>query len=134
MRLAGDEHFENRRHFFVAAGEAMRRVLVDRARHKLSAKRGGSAQRLPLSDVAAPDADERLLALDDALTQLAADDPLLARSSNCTTSRGCRTIGSRRLSIPPFMTLDRNGPTPGPGSKQPWKGSRRTVNDAEREK
>jgi RNA polymerase sigma factor (TIGR02999 family) len=62
-----------------AAGEAMRRVLVDHARRKQSAKRGGSAQRLPLSDLVASDADDRLLALDEALTQLAADDPLLAR-------------------------------------------------------
>ncbi|HEV3440812.1 MAG TPA: ECF-type sigma factor [Gemmata sp.] len=79
VRLAGEQRFENRRHFFVAAGEAMRRVLVDHARRKLSAKRGGLVQRLPLSDVAALDADERLLALDEALTQLATDDPLLAR-------------------------------------------------------
>jgi RNA polymerase sigma factor (TIGR02999 family) len=79
MRLAGHQRFENRRHFFAAAGEAMRRVLVDHARRKLSAKRGGSAQRLPLSDMAASDADDRLLALDEALTQLAGDDPLLAR-------------------------------------------------------
>jgi RNA polymerase sigma factor (TIGR02999 family) len=79
LRLAGDQHFENRRHFFAAAGEAMRRVLVDRARQKMSLKRGGSAQRFPFSDVTAPDADDRLLALDDALTQLAVDDPLLAR-------------------------------------------------------
>ena len=79
LRLAGDQQFNNRRHFFAAAGEAMRRVLVDHARRKLSAKRGGSAQRLPLSDVAAPDAEERLVALDEALTQLAGDDPLAAR-------------------------------------------------------
>ena len=63
LRLAGDQHFENRRHFFAAAGAAMRRVLVDHAR-KLSAKRGGPAHRQPLADLAAPDADERLLALD----------------------------------------------------------------------
>ena len=79
LRLAGDQHFENRRHFFAAAGEAMRRVLVDNARRKRSAKRGGAVQRLPLSDLAAPDADDRLLALDEALTELAGDDPLAAR-------------------------------------------------------
>ncbi len=79
MRLAGDQSFENRRHFFAAAGEAMRRVLVDHARHKLSAKCGGSAQRVPLSDVVAPDADEQLLALDEALTQLEGHDPQAAR-------------------------------------------------------
>jgi len=79
LRLAGGQHFENRRHFFAAAGEAMRRVLVDHARRKLSARRGGLAQRQPMADPAAPDADERLLALDEALTRLAGDDPLAAR-------------------------------------------------------
>jgi len=79
LRLAGDQHFENRRHFFAAAGEAMRRVLVDHARRKLSAKRGGPAKRQPLDDLAALDPDEQLLALDEALTQLTGDDPMAAR-------------------------------------------------------
>jgi RNA polymerase sigma factor (TIGR02999 family) len=79
LRLTGDQHFENRRHFFAAAGAAMRRVLVDHARRKLSAKRWGRARRQPLADLAAPDADERLLALDEALTRLMRDDPLAAR-------------------------------------------------------
>ena len=79
LRLLGEQQFENRRHFFAAAGEAMRRVLVDNARRKLSAKRGGSAQRVPLSELAAADAEDRLLALDEALTNLADDDPLAAR-------------------------------------------------------
>lgn len=79
LRLAGDQHFENRRHFFAAAGKAMRRILVDNARRKQSGKRGGSAQRLPLADLAAADADDRLLDLDEALTKLAADDALAAR-------------------------------------------------------
>jgi RNA polymerase sigma factor (TIGR02999 family) len=79
MRLAGNQPFDNRCHFFAAAGEAMRRVLVDNARRKLSAKRGGSAQRVPLSEVAVPDEDERLVALDEQLTQFALDHPLAAR-------------------------------------------------------
>ena len=79
LRLTGSQLFENRRHFFGAAGEAMRRVLVDNARRKLSARHGGSAQRIHLSDVAAPDADERLVALDERLTQLSIDDPQAAR-------------------------------------------------------
>ncbi len=79
LRLAGDQHFENRRHFFAAAGEAMRRVLVDHARNRQSAKRGGLAQRQPLADLANPDADEHLLALDEALNRLAMHDPLAAR-------------------------------------------------------
>lgn len=79
LRLAGNQPFENRRYFFAAAGEAMRRVLVDNARRKLSAKRGGSAQRVPLSEVTTPDADERLVVLDEQLSQLALDHPLAAR-------------------------------------------------------
>ena len=79
LRLMGDQKFANRCHFFVAAGEAMRRILVDNARRKHSLKRGGDGQRVPLDDVAIPDADERLLVLDDALTHLVGDDPLAAR-------------------------------------------------------
>jgi len=79
LRLVGGQPFANRRHFFAAAAEAMRRILIDRARARKSLKRGGDGQRLPLDDIAGPDADDRLLALDEALSQLAADDPLAAR-------------------------------------------------------
>ena len=79
LRLVGDQQFANRRHFFAAAAEAMRRILIDRARARRSLKRGGDARRMTLEGVAAPDADDRLLALDEALTQLADADPLAAR-------------------------------------------------------
>jgi RNA polymerase sigma factor (TIGR02999 family) len=79
LRLVGDQQFANRRHFFAAAAEAMRRILIDRARARRSLKRGGDGRRVPLDDVAAPDPDDRLLALDEALTQLAGADPLAAR-------------------------------------------------------
>lgn len=78
LRLIGDQQFANRRHFFAAAAEAMRRILIDRARARRSLKRGGG-HRATLDDVAAPDPDDRLLALDEALTQLAGVDPLAAR-------------------------------------------------------
>jgi RNA polymerase sigma factor (TIGR02999 family) len=71
VRLVGDQAFENRRHFFAAAAEAMRRVLIDRARARRSLKRGGDSRRVDLADVSAPDPDELLLGLDDALTRLA---------------------------------------------------------------
>jgi RNA polymerase sigma factor (TIGR02999 family) len=69
--------FENRRHFFAAAAEAMRRILVEQARRKNRQKRGGVWNRLNLEDVslAAPEQDERLLALDEALERLAAVEP-----------------------------------------------------------
>jgi RNA polymerase sigma factor (TIGR02999 family) len=79
LRLVGDQQFANRGHFFAAAAEAMRRILIDRARARRSLKRGGDGRRMSLDDVAASDPDERLLALDEALTQLAGADPLAAR-------------------------------------------------------
>jgi RNA polymerase sigma factor (TIGR02999 family) len=79
LRLVGDRQFADRHHFFAAAAEAMRRILIDRARARTSLKRGGGGQRVTLDGVAAPDPDDRLLALDEALTQLAGADPLAAR-------------------------------------------------------
>ena len=79
LHLVGNQEFANRPHFFAAAAEAMRRILIDRARSRRSRKRGGHGRRLTLDEVAAPDPDERLLALDEALTQLAGADPLAAR-------------------------------------------------------
>jgi RNA polymerase sigma factor (TIGR02999 family) len=79
LRLVGDQQFANRSHFFAAAATAMRRILIDRARARRSRKRGGDGRRVPLHGVAAPDPDDRLLALDEALTQLAGADPLAAR-------------------------------------------------------
>jgi RNA polymerase sigma factor (TIGR02999 family) len=79
LRLVGDQQFANRGHFFAAAAEAMRRILIDRARARKSLKRGGGIRRVSLDGIAAPDADDRLLALDEALTKLAGVDPLSAR-------------------------------------------------------
>jgi len=79
LRLVGDQQFANRRHFFAAAAEAMRRFLIDRARARRSLKRGRDGRRVTLEGVAAPDPDDRLLALDEALTKLAGADPLAAR-------------------------------------------------------
>src|SRR5207342_151908 len=71
LRLVGggDPRFETRGHFFTAAAEAMRRILIDRARSKGRQKRGGGARRLELNelDLASPPPDEDLLALDEAL-------------------------------------------------------------------
>jgi RNA polymerase sigma factor (TIGR02999 family) len=77
LRLVGDQRFENRRHFYAAAAEAMRRILVESARRKRRRKRGGDLQRIDLVEVviAAPESDERLLALDDALNRFAALEP-----------------------------------------------------------
>jgi RNA polymerase sigma factor (TIGR02999 family) len=78
LRL-GDGLFENRAHFFAAASEAMRRILVDRARRKLREKRGGGeAEHVDIDDVeiAAPAGnEEEALAVNDALDQLATLHP-----------------------------------------------------------
>jgi RNA polymerase sigma factor (TIGR02999 family) len=68
--------WNNRGHFFAAAAEAMRRILVENARRKKSRKRGGSMVRRDLDalDVATPQCDEDVLALDEALTKLTALD------------------------------------------------------------
>src|SRR5205085_7754604 len=72
----GDQQFANRRHFFAAAAEAMRRILVEAARRKGRAKHGGGRQRVELGDdLAAERPDEDVLAIDEALEKLAAADP-----------------------------------------------------------
>ncbi len=70
------QRWNSRGHFFAAAAEAMRRILVDRARKKASVKHGGGRVREPLDEacVMAPEVGEDLVALDEALTQLAARD------------------------------------------------------------
>jgi RNA polymerase sigma factor (TIGR02999 family) len=83
LRLVGDEPgrpFDGRGHFFAAAAEAMRRILVDNARRKRRPKHGGDLERVPLDAIAGP-AEGRvhdLLALDEVLTRFAAEEPLKA--------------------------------------------------------
>jgi RNA polymerase sigma factor (TIGR02999 family) len=82
LRLVGPTElrvYRDRRHFFAAAASAMRRILIDRARRKLTEKHGGGRPRQELPDVAAPQADDELLALNEALERLAIEDPLKAR-------------------------------------------------------
>src|SRR5262245_37615054 len=79
LRLAGKDAqkpFANRTHFFGAAAEAMRRILVDRAREKQALKRGGHLERVDLDGVELPSPmpDDELLALDEALNRLATVD------------------------------------------------------------
>jgi RNA polymerase sigma factor (TIGR02999 family) len=81
LRLVGDRQFENRRHFFAAAAEAMRRILIENARSRRRLKRGGDRLRFELLDQACSLAEDPdlLLSLDDLLTQLGAEDPDAAR-------------------------------------------------------
>jgi RNA polymerase sigma factor (TIGR02999 family) len=81
LRLAGDQKFDNRRHFFAAAAQAMRHILVENARRKGRLKRGGRHDReaVELEALAADLPDEELLALHDALEQFATHDPVKAQ-------------------------------------------------------
>jgi RNA polymerase sigma factor (TIGR02999 family) len=83
LRLVGgdpNEQWDNRGHFFAAAAEAMRRILVEAARRRRRLKRGGGLVRDDLDGVltTAPEPDEDLLALDEALARLAEQDPAKA--------------------------------------------------------
>lgn len=80
LRLLGPEQidqdlWEGRKHFFAAAAEAMRRILIEAARRKGRVKHGGERKQVPLDDVASVERSEELLALDEALTKLAEKDP-----------------------------------------------------------
>jgi RNA polymerase sigma factor (TIGR02999 family) len=79
LRLGGDEQptWENRTHFFCAAAEAMRRILIDRARSKRARRHGGGQERLDIDEVeiAAPMQDDELLAVNEALERFSQHAP-----------------------------------------------------------
>lgn len=77
----GDRTWQNRAHFFGAAAEAMRRILIENARRKSRLKRGGDLVRVDLEDVDLVDTtpDEKILLINDALEQMEASDPEKAR-------------------------------------------------------
>ena len=82
MRLVGRENpkFQNRAHFFAAAAEAMRRILIDNARRKRALRHGGGQQRVDFTqaELASATDDDHLLAVNDALDKLAAQNKLEA--------------------------------------------------------
>ena len=85
------QHWDSRGHFFGAAAEAMRRILVDTRDRRESLKRGGPMVRVDLPELVAPAVDEQLdvLALDDALRQLEAQHPDKARLVKLRFFAGC---------------------------------------------
>jgi RNA polymerase sigma factor (TIGR02999 family) len=106
LRLVGDQHFNDRSHFFAAAAEAMRRILIDAARRRQAQKRGDNARRVELADLPDPAAtpDDDLLAVDAALAELEQHDPQTARLvklryfSGLTHQEAAETLGiSRRV-------------------------------------
>src|SRR5262245_24802969 len=84
LRLVGvdqAQHFNSKGHFFAAAAEAMRRILLNRARDRGRMKRGGDRRRVDLDqiEIALDTEDDQLIALDEALAQLAVEDPVAAQ-------------------------------------------------------
>jgi RNA polymerase sigma factor (TIGR02999 family) len=104
---AADRPWDGRGHFFAAAAEAMRRILIDRARHRQSLKAGGGRGRVALdaaASVPAPDgaAAEDVLALDEALTHLEAEDPVKAQLVKLRYFAGLSlTDAARALGVSP---------------------------------
>ena len=82
LRLVGakNQKFENRAHFFAAAAEAMRRILIDRARKKLTRRHGEGFDRVELDgqDLAAPETDQQLIAVNEVLDKFAREFPIQA--------------------------------------------------------
>jgi RNA polymerase sigma factor (TIGR02999 family) len=93
LRLVGPENpgFKNRAHFFSAAAEAMRRILIDRARHRRARRHGGGYERVDIDecDLAAPQADDELLAVNEALDKLAKLYPVQAEVVKLRYFGGC---------------------------------------------
>lgn len=77
----GERNWQNRSHFFGAAADAMRRILIDNARRKAAAKRGGNQSRVDIEhlEISAVTPDEHILLVNEALQQLEAEDPEKAR-------------------------------------------------------
>ena len=111
LRLVGakDRQWNSRGHFFAAAAEAMRRILVENARRKQRVKHGGAMQRIDLTtlDVAIITHDEHLLAVDEALDKLAARDPLGAQLIKLRFFAGLSNVDAARMLGIPERTAKR---------------------------
>jgi len=111
IRLVGSEaqNWNSRTHFFCAAAEAMRRILIDNARRKQRLKRGGGQQRVEVeqAELAIEEPSEDVIALDEALTMLAQKDPMAAELIKLRYFAGLTLDHAGKiLGIPP-RTADR---------------------------
>lgn len=105
----GEIRWENRAHFFASAAEAMRRILIERARSGFRLKRGGGAQRVELSEGLAMQESppEELLAVDQALTRLEAIDPAMSQVVKLRYFAGCSVPETAELMRISPRTVDR---------------------------
>jgi RNA polymerase sigma factor (TIGR02999 family) len=111
------QHWNSRGHFFAAAAEAMRRILVESARQKVSVKRGGGLVRydLDIAEAASSDGSEELLAVNDALDKLREADPLSADIVNLRYFAGLTMKEAAELLGVSPERLITPGLSPGPG-------------------
>jgi len=117
LRLIGpgdDERWESRGHFFAAAAEAMRRILVESARRKKAVKHGGRLRRRDATPaIAAPEVAEDLVAIDEALDRLAALDPVKAELvklryfAGLTIEQAAQTLGISAATAKRYWTYSR---------------------------
>ncbi len=111
LRLVGDEpqSWENRGHFFAAAAEAMRRILIENARRKKRERHGGECKRLDLNtlDVAVSTDDETILFVDEALAKLSKIDEIGARLVQLRFFAGIPNIEAARILGIPERTAKR---------------------------
>jgi RNA polymerase sigma factor (TIGR02999 family) len=112
MRLVGgdpDRPWDGRGHFFAAAAEAMRRILVENARRRHRVKRGGNRARVDLdkAEPTAPETDDDLLALDEALERLAKKDPLKAQLVQLRVFAGLTVVQTAEILGLSTTTADR---------------------------
>ena len=110
LRLVGDQHFDGRGHFFAAAAEAMRRVLVNHARDRARDKRGGTRHRVDLDRLThlAAATDDDLLGLNDALDRLAKDYPIPAEIVTLRFFAGMKLGEAADVLALPRRTADRH--------------------------
>ena len=111
---ADQARWENRGHFFAAAAEAMRRILVESARRKKAIKHGGGLHRLDATvALAAPEVDEDLVAIDEALDRLAVLDPVKAELvklryfAGLTIEQAAQTLGISSATAKRYWTYSR---------------------------
>ncbi len=119
IRLVGaaDPGWDGRGHFFAAAAEAMRRILIERARHKARLKHGGGRKRLQLDDVvltSEPAAPDNLIALDEALTKLSETDKIKAELvklryfAGLTVDQAAQVLGVSRATADRYWVFARS--------------------------
>ncbi len=129
LRLVGDQHFDDRGHFFAAAAEAMRRILVNHARDRKRLKRAGGRVRLELLDQIGSLAEDPdlVLSLDELLTRLGEEDAAPHRWRNSTCSEDFRSRRRARHWGSPGRSPTGTGSMRGPGSAMLWKNNSKSA-------